>query len=140
MRYKNGVWQSVFGCITLLSFMLEVRCTFVKKERKNLNILIGHRLQIVRENGGYTQEEFAEVLDISVEHYRKVELGVYGLQRENMLLLYRKYKIDPTFLITGERNYAFDFELFIINCSREERDQFIDRMFAYMRKLMTISF
>lgn len=59
----------------------------MKKERKSLNVLIGRRLQIARENGGYTQEEFAETLDISVEHYRKVRWGKYGLQRENMLLL-----------------------------------------------------
>ena len=107
-------------------------------EKKELNVLVGYRLQIARENGGYTQEEFAETLDVTVEHYRKVELGVYGLQRENMLL-YQKYKIDPTFLITGERSSSSDFELSLINCTREERNQFIDRMLAYMRKLLISS-
>ena len=108
-------------------------------EKKELNVLVGYRLQIARENGGYTQEEFAETLDVTVEHYRKVELGVYGLQRENMLLLYQKYKIDPTFLITGERSSSSDFELSLINCTRDERNQFIDRMLAYMRKLLISS-
>lgn len=108
-------------------------------EKKELNVLVGYRLQIARENGGYTQEEFAETLDVTVEHYRKVELGLYGLQRENMLLLYQKYKIDPTFLITGERSSSSDFELSLINCTREERNQFIDRMLAYMRKLLISS-
>ena len=61
---------------------------------------------------------------------------MYGLQRENMLILYEKYKIDPTYLLTGEKNHTFDVELFLANWSREERDQFIDRMLAYMRKLM----
>lgn len=64
---------------------------------------------------------------------------MYGLQRENMLLLYQKYKIDPTFLITGERSSSSDFELSLINCTREERNQFIDRMLAYMRKLLISS-
>ena len=108
----------------------------MKAERKPLNVLIGYRLKIVRENGGYTQEEFAETLDVGVEHYRKIELGIYGLQRENMLLLYEKYRIDPTFLITGERSNNFDVELFLINCNREERDKFIERMLEYMRKIM----
>ena len=93
-------------------------------------------MKIVRENGGYTQEEFAETLDVGVEHYRKIELGIYGLQRENMLLLYEKYRIDLTFLITGERSNNFDVELFLINCNREERDKFIERMLEYMRKIM----
>lgn len=93
-------------------------------------------MQNARENNGYTQEAFAEALDVGVEHYRKIELCMYGLQRENMLILYEKYKIDPTYLITGEKNHTFDVELFLANCNREERDNFIDRMLAYMRKLM----
>lgn len=108
----------------------------MRTEKKELNIQIGKRLQTARENNGYTQEAFAEALDVGVEHYRKIELGMYGLQRENMLILYEKYKIDPTYLLTGEKNHTFDVELFSANCSREERDNFIDRMLAYMRKLM----
>ena len=108
----------------------------MRTEKKELNIQIGKRLQIARENSGYTQEAFAEALDVGVEHYRKIELGMYGLQRENMLILYEKYKIDPTYLLTGEKNHTFDVELFLANCSREGRDEFIDRMLAYMRKLM----
>ena len=108
----------------------------MRTERKELNIQIGKRLQTARENSGYTQEAFAEALDIGVEHYRKIELGMYGLQRENMLILYEKYKIDPTYLLTGEKNHTFDVDLFLANCIREERDKFIDRMLAYMRKLM----
>lgn len=108
----------------------------MRAEKKELNIQIGKRLQTARENSGYTQEAFAEALDVGVEHYRKIELGVYGLQRENMVILYEKYKIDPTYLLTGEKNHTFDVELFLANCSREERNEFIDRMLAYMRKLM----
>ena len=86
---------------------------------------------------GYTQEVFAETLDVGVEHYRKIESGVYGLQPEKMLILYEKYRIEPTYLVTGDTNHKVDIELFLANCSREERDAFIDRMLAYMRKLMT---
>ncbi len=42
----------------------------------HITIQIGKRLQTVRENSGYTQEAFAEALDIGVEHYRKIELGM----------------------------------------------------------------
>lgn len=109
----------------------------MRAEKKEINIQIGKRLQTARENSGYTQEVFAETLDVGVEHYRKLESGAYGLQPEKMLILYEKYKIDPTYLITGEKNSSFDIELFLANCSREERDAFIDRMLAYMKKLMT---
>ena len=108
----------------------------MKTEKKDINIQIGKRLRTARQNSGYTQEAFAEALDVGVEHYRKLESGIYGLQPEKLLLLYEKYKIDPTYLITGEKNHTFDVELFLANCNREERDNFIDRMLAYMRKLM----
>lgn len=109
----------------------------MRAEKKEINIQIGKRLRTARENSGYTQEAFAETLDVGVEHYRKLESGAYGLQPEKMLILYEKYKIDPTYLITGEKNSSFDIELFLANCSREERDRFIERMLAYMKKLMT---
>ena len=44
----------------------------MRTERKELNIQIGKRLQTARENNGYTQEAFAEALDVGVEHYRKI--------------------------------------------------------------------
>lgn len=109
----------------------------MKAEKKEINIQIGKRLQTARENSGYTQEVFAETLDVGVEHYRKIESGVYGLQPEKMLILYEKYRIEPTYLVTGDTNHKVDIELFLANCSREEWDAFIDRMLAYMRKLMT---
>lgn len=94
-------------------------------------------MQDARKNSGYTQETFAEALEVSVEHYRKLESGAYGLQPEKMLVLYEKYKIDPTYLITGEKNHAFDLEVFLANCSRKERDSFIGQALSYMKKLMT---
>lgn len=44
----------------------------MKAEKKEINIQIGKRLQTARENSGYTQEVFAETLDVGVEHYRKI--------------------------------------------------------------------
>lgn len=104
--------------------------------RKDINIHIGKRLQEVRENSGYTQEAFAEKLDVGVEHYRKLESGLHGLQPEKMLILYREYNIDPTYLITGEKSQQFNVEMFLANCDREQRDKFIERVLAFMKNLM----
>lgn len=109
----------------------------MKTEKKDINIQIGRRLRTARENIGYTQEQFAEALDVGVEHYRKIESGIYGLQPSKMLILYENYKIESTYLITGDKNQTFDIELYLANCSKEERNLFLDRMLAYMKKLMT---
>lgn len=84
----------------------------MKAEKKEINIQIGKRLQTARENSGYTQEVFAETLDVGVEHYRKIESGVYGLQPEKMLILYEKYRIEPTYLVRGIQIIRL-----ILNCS-----------------------
>ena len=136
MRHKKRCKAICFVVEYVAIIYSESEVQTMRAEKKELNIQIGKRLQTARENNGYTQEAFAEALDVGVEHYRKIELGMYGLQRENMLILYEKYKIDPTYLLTGEKNHTFDVELILANCSREERDKFIDRMLAYMRKLM----
>ena len=108
----------------------------MRTEKKEINIKIEKRLKTARENIGYTQETVAEILDVGVEHYRKIENGIFGLQPEKMLVLYEKCKIDPTYLVTGEKDSDFDLEMFLAKCSRQERDAFIDRMLAYMGKLM----
>ena len=106
------------------------------EEQKLINVQIGKRLQTVRENMGYTQEAFAEVLRVDAGHYQKLERGLSGLSTDKLLTLYERYRIDPTYLITGEKNQTFDVELFLANCDREERNRFIERMLAYMGQLM----
>ena len=103
MRHKKCRKAICFMVERIAIIYIESEVQTMRTEKKELNIQIGKRLQTVRENSGYTQEAFAEALDIGVEHYRKIELGMYGLQRENMLILYKKYKIDPTYLLTGEK-------------------------------------
>lgn len=109
----------------------------MEREKRPENIEVGRRLHDARENLGYTQAQFAEMLSVTDEHYRKIESGASGLTIEKMKILYRKLSIDPTYLIIGECKQDFDLELFMANSSREQRDKFIKRVLAYMEKLMT---
>lgn len=45
-------------------------------EKKTINIEVGHRIQLSRERAGYTQEQFAELLDVGVQHISRVERGI----------------------------------------------------------------
>jgi len=54
----------------------------MKTEKKKLIYRLENGCRPPEENSGYTQEVFAETLDIGVEHYRKLESGAYGLQPE----------------------------------------------------------
>ncbi|MDD7149029.1 MAG: helix-turn-helix transcriptional regulator [Lachnospiraceae bacterium] len=108
----------------------------MRAEKKNINVEIGKRLQQARKNNGYTQEQFAETLDVGVEHYRKLEGGMYGLQPDKMFTLYETYRIDPTYLISGETRQSFDFDSYIMNCEKKDKDILIDRMLAYIRRIL----
>ncbi len=147
IRHKKRREAICFMVERIAIIYIESEVQTMRTEKNELNVQIGKRLQTVRENSGYTQEAFAEVLDIGVEHYRKIELGMYGLQRENMLILYKKYKIDPTYLLTGEKNHTFDVEMFLANCilvspirlSQSGKMVSVVRIFSCFRNLLSFS-
>lgn len=100
--------------------------------KKKLNVEIGKRLREVRDNLGYTQSQFAEILGVGEEHYRKIELGSTGLTVEKVKVLYDRLNIDATYLIAGDKKELLDIDLVITNCSRREREKIIHRMAEYM--------
>ena len=48
-------------------------------QKKEININIGRRIQQVREERRYTQEQLAERLDVGVQHISNIERGVTGI-------------------------------------------------------------
>lgn len=107
----------------------------MEENRKDTNIQIGKRLRDARNNLGRKQVEFACSLKISEEHYRKYESGATGLSADKLLILYKEYGIDPTYLITGECMKDFDVDYYIANCNKEQKDQFLDRILAYLARI-----
>jgi len=63
---------------------------------------VGQRLKKLRRALQYTQMEMAHVLDISVSHYSKLEVGIGCLGNKLMRLLSRKYNVSREWLATGE--------------------------------------
>lgn len=108
----------------------------MKRKRKDINIEIGKRLHDARNNLGYTQAQFAELLSISDEHYRKLESGATSVSNEKMRVLHQKVNIDPTYLITGEIRQDFDIDIFMANSSKEQRNQFLKRTLGYIEKII----
>lgn len=107
-------------------------------DRKNTNLQVGKRLREARINMNIDKSEIANVLDVTLEHYRKLEAGTTGLSVPKVFALYKKYKIDPTYLITGVSNNKMEFELeyFVANSSKEQRDEFFERVLTYVSKLI----
>ena len=105
--------------------------------RKNANIQIGKRLREARNNLGRTQAEIAASFGVSEEHYRKYESGATGLSADKILILYHEYGVDPTYLITGScLKNDFDVDYYIANCSKEQKDAFVDRVLAFISRMV----
>lgn len=83
------------------------------------------------------KSEIADVLGVTVEHYRKLEAGITGISVDKVLTLYHKYGIDPTYLITGESSMKdFNLDYYVANSTKEQRNEFFDRVLAYLSKLI----
>lgn len=67
-------------------------------------IASGNRLKILREQLGYTQEQFAEKLDISVSTVKKMETGEYNISLDTQRKLKSTFQsISIEYLLFGER-------------------------------------
>lgn len=108
----------------------------MERAKKELNVEIGRRLREVRDNLGYTQSKFAEILGVGEEHYRKIELGSSGLTIEKVWLLHEQLNIDATYLIAGEKKENADIDYILTNCTDVERDKILHRMFEYVEQMM----
>ncbi len=109
----------------------------MEKIKKDINVSIGKRLREIRKNMQKRPGEIAELLGITEDHYRKLESGTSGLSGEKLMLLYSEYGIDPTYLITGNNNTGdFDVDSYIINSNNEERNRLVERVFAYVCRVM----
>lgn len=107
-------------------------------DRKDANVQVGNRLREARNNMNLDKLEIARTLDVTEEHYRKLEAGSTGLSVDKILILYEKYGIDPTYLITGKSSSANEFNLdyYVANSSKEQRDLFFERVLAYITRLI----
>lgn len=69
------------------------------------------------------------------EQSKPAEAGHAGIDK--VLTLYHKYGIDPTYLITGESSMKdFNLDYYVANSTKEQRNDFFDRVLAYLSKLI----
>lgn len=122
----------------LIAIMNAKRGLDMGREKKDINIEVGARLKQIRENKRCSQSEFAAILGIGDEHYRKLENGSTGLTLEKVYLLNQKCNIDPTYLIIGRQNEEFDFDRYITNCTKEQKNTLMARMLEYLKGYFNI--
>lgn len=110
----------------------------MEMSKMDINLQIGSRLRDSRENLNLSRAEVAEVLDVTEEHYRKLENGITALSIDKMFILNERYGMDPAYLILGKSNHVeeFDLDYFVANSTKEERNEFVERVMKYVMKLL----
>lgn len=97
------------------------------------NELMGKRLRRVRLDLGMDYWDMADVLGVSEGHYRKIERGVYGLDAKKLLLLYSKLKVDPLYILTGDRGRQISY----ISQKNMSRESMVCELLDYCKKQLT---
>lgn len=69
--------------------------------KAKINVLLGGRLRKIRKILDVSSEDMAEVLDVSIGHFQKLERGDHAFSLERLLILREEYGIDLNYLITG---------------------------------------
>lgn len=86
-----------------------------------LYIDMGKRLRVLRINLNYTQEQMAEILEISPAYYGKVERGLHGLSLDKLVIANKKLDVDINYLLTGDRKGEISVIEVIKECPRNKR-------------------
>lgn len=71
--------------------------TYSKKE-------VGNRLRDIRRKLSLTQERFAEMLDISTQLYKKMEIGENNISINTLKKMKNKLNFSVDYLLFGERD------------------------------------
>lgn len=103
---------------------------------KQLCIDMGLRLRQERMRMNYTQEQVAEILNMSTAYYGKIERGVHGLSLQKLLLINQKLNVDITYLITGQEKTDFPFEYYLNKCPKDKRYD-LEQILRYALNLAT---
>jgi len=72
-------------------------------EKKAENIQIGFRVKKARESAGLTQEQLAELVDVTPQYLSGVERGAVGLSIPVLLRLCSVLLVSSDYILVGDR-------------------------------------
>lgn len=81
---------------------------------------IGKRLKQWRKENNYTQAHTASLLEMSLNFYGDIERGKCRLSIEKIILVHERLGIDPTYLLTGEKQQLVGFYDIIKDCPKDK--------------------
>ncbi|MCC8141776.1 MAG: helix-turn-helix transcriptional regulator [Lachnospiraceae bacterium] len=90
------------------------------------------RLRKVREDLGYTQEQFAHVLDISLSAYKKIETYNRRISLGNLKILHEKLNVSVDYILFGDKASQEQAWKELLNCTETDKILVFLRLFRYL--------
>lgn len=103
----------------------------VTKEQKEE---MGQRIRDRRESMKLTQEKAAELLDISLTHYKNIERGRASISLNMLMIICERFDLDQTFVLTG-RDIGINPIIDFYNSLPEEKREYFGRVMYYLDQL-----
>ena len=92
---------------------------------------IAARIREIRKCAGLTQEEFAELLDISISAYKKVESGDNQASIDCLRNIKKKLNVSADYILFGKHEDAEAVWTQVLNCSSPDKALILARLFNY---------
>lgn len=89
------------------------------------------RLKKLRLENGYTQEQIAEILEITTSGYKKIENGECRLTKEKLIMLVEKLNISEGYLLFGNRSLMDTIWVEVMSLPDEEKMRILLRLNEY---------
>lgn len=89
------------------------------------------RLRKIREDLGYSQEQFAHILGISISAYKKIEAYENQISLSNLKKIYRELNVSADYILFGEKTSKDDIWKAVLNCTETDKLVIFFRLVHY---------
>lgn len=103
-----------------------------KSKISSESIKRGQRIKSIRMLENWTQENLAEIFDISTSALKKIESGENNITIREMEILHSKTGVSADFILFGEIRENKDFELSFETLTGEEKYKLMMRLLLYL--------
>lgn len=104
-------------------------------EKDNQKKEIAERIREIRKNGSLTQEQLAEILDLSLSAYKKLESAENHISIETLRKLKQQLKVSSDYILFGESKDSDEAWESFLNCSEYEKLLLLFRLMQYYTRM-----
>lgn len=90
------------------------------------------RIKMIRKSLGYTQEQFAEILDLSLSGYKKLESGEVNLTLDKIYILNKKLGLSADYILFDAKAEFNNVWAEIFKLSEREKWRVFLRLYSYL--------